>query len=56
MNVHRESSELITTLASISSPDSSTTPVAREPVVLISATGASVRISTPSASAASAIA
>ncbi len=56
MNVHRESSELITTPASISSPDSSTTPVARPPTVLISATGASVRISTPSARAELAIA
>ena len=56
MKVQRESSELITTSASISSPESSTTPVAFEPVVLIRATGASVRISTPSDSAASAIA
>ena len=56
MNVQRESSEDITTPASISSPESNTTPVARPPCVLIRATGASVRISTPSANAAPAIA
>ena len=56
MNVWRESSELITTSASISSPLDSTTPVARPPVVFTWSTPASVRISTPSESALSAIA
>ena len=42
--------------ASISSPLSRTTPVARSPLTLIRATGASVRISAPCASAARAIA
>ena len=44
-----------TTDASISSPDSSATPVARPLLTMIRATGASVRISAPSACAARAI-
>ena len=52
MNVRRESTDERTTSASISSPDSSATPVARPPRTTIRATGASVRISAPSARAA----
>ena len=56
MNVCRESSDDITTSAAISSPEARITPVARVPSVRTRATGASVRIVTPAASAASAIA
>ena len=55
-NVSRGSTLDDTTAASISSPFSSTTPVARPPRTRIFAIGASVRISTPASRAASAIA
>ena len=48
--------EARTTRASISSPDSSTTPVARPSRTRMRATGASVRISAPNAAAALAMA
>ena len=47
-----ESSELRIELAPISSPDSRATPTARPPLTITRATGASVRISAPSARAA----
>ena len=46
------STDETTTEASISSPDSSTTPVARSPRVLMCATGASVRMTAPASRAA----
>ena len=56
MNVRRTSTEDRIEVASSSSPDSRTTPVARPPPTWILATGASVRISAPFARAALAIA
>ena len=55
-NVSRGSTLDETTVASISSPFSSTTPVARPSESLIFATGVFVRISTPASRAASAMA
>jgi hypothetical protein len=52
MNVRRLSTDERTTPASISSPDSRTTPLARPPPTRIVATDASVRISAPFARAA----
>ncbi len=55
-NVRLESSDDRIESAWISSPDSSATPTARPPLTMTFATGASVRISAPSARAASPIA
>ena len=51
-NVRCASSDDRIESARISSPDSSTTPIARPPLTMTLATGASVRISAPSARAA----
>jgi len=55
-NAVRGCSEDTTTPAAISSPDSSTTPVARPPLAWTRATGAPVLISTPKPRAAAAMA
>ena len=55
-NVRFESTDESTASASMTSPLSSVTPVVRPPFTSMRATGASVRISTPSESAALAIA
>ena len=49
--VSRESTELRTAWAMISSPDSRATPTARPSRTMMRATGASIRISAPSARA-----